>query len=154
MVKFDEEGIKKVLMEKALDKVGMFLVNKAMEKCPVDNGQLRASIGYKIVGDTLYIGTNMESGEYVEFGTGVYHISEEGHPEPRSDWFVFPKNARALRFEVGRKGRLAARKPKTQANIVFAKKVHQFGQSPQPFLRPSVFENISEINKIIRDAFK
>ena len=43
----------------------------AKEMCPVDTGRLRNSITYEVKSDegAVYIGTNVEYGQYVELGT-------------------------------------------------------------------------------------
>lgn len=80
---------------------------------PVDTGRLRSSIVVEERGDGWVIGTNVEYAPFVELDTKP-HIIE-------------PKNKQALKFEVGRKQRLAAGKSPGQANIVFAKKVQHPG---------------------------
>ena len=38
----------------------------------VDSGNLRNSVTHKVEGKDCYIGTNVEYGKYIEFGTGKY----------------------------------------------------------------------------------
>ena len=48
---------------------------------PVDTGRLRNSISHKVIGDTAYIGTNVEYAPYVEFGHHSYqgaHFLRDG----------------------------------------------------------------------------
>lgn len=55
----------------ALEEIGLLAENHAAKKCPVDTGNLRASITHEVdTGDNAaYIGTNVEYAPYVELGT-------------------------------------------------------------------------------------
>ena len=55
----------------ALEKIGLSAESYAAKKCPVDTGNLRASITHEVdAGDNaVYIGTNVEYAPYVELGT-------------------------------------------------------------------------------------
>lgn len=56
---------------KALEEIGLLAEGYAKKACPVDTGRLRASITHQIDtgSDSVYIGTNVEYGVYVEMGT-------------------------------------------------------------------------------------
>ena len=84
------------------------LVNELAKAAPVDTGNLKNSIDYRIKGSTIEIFMN-EYALYVEFGTPPHIIRA--------------KNAKALHFKVGGKD-------------VFAKSVNHPGTRPQPFIRP------------------
>ena len=60
---------KDAAVEKALTMIGIQAMNYATLKCPVDTGRLAGSITSRVEGDTVTIGTNVEYGKYVEFGT-------------------------------------------------------------------------------------
>lgn len=55
----------------ALEKIGLLAEGYAIKKCPVDTGNLRASITHEVDAgdDAVYIGTNVEYAPYVELGT-------------------------------------------------------------------------------------
>ena len=53
----------------ALEAVGLQAEGYAKMLCPVDTGRLRNSISHAVSGNEVYIGTNVEYGPYVEFGT-------------------------------------------------------------------------------------
>lgn len=53
----------------ALDESGNLVENAAVEKCPVDTGNLRNSLTHQVNGDTVEIGTGVEYAPYVELGT-------------------------------------------------------------------------------------
>lgn len=59
--------------DKILNELGMLAEGFAKDKCPVDTGNLRNSISYKVVDDDVYIGTNVEYAVYVEMGTGSHY---------------------------------------------------------------------------------
>lgn len=90
----------------------------AKMNAPFATGQLRESIGYQIVGDTVVITSSDPKAPFVEYGTG-----SRGEM-PTGPYVIEPKRAKALKFEVGGK-------------TVFAKRVIHPGVRPRPFLRPA-----------------
>jgi HK97 gp10 family phage protein len=64
----------------ALERCALEAEKHAKQLAPVDTGDLRDSISHKVVGDTAYIGTNIEYGAYVELGTGIHY--EGGRQTP------------------------------------------------------------------------
>lgn len=66
--------------KRALERCGMQAEGYAKDLAPVDTENLRNSITHKVVGDEVYIGTNVEYAAYVELGTGKY--AEGGRPDP------------------------------------------------------------------------
>lgn len=50
-----------------LEMIGVEAEGYAKEQCPVDTGRLRNSISNKVVDNDVYIGTNVEYAEAVEF---------------------------------------------------------------------------------------
>lgn len=72
-------NVEKVLEEldatihNALVRCGREASTRAQLLAPVDNGLLRQSITYKVNGDEVQIGTNVEYAAYVELGTGKYY---------------------------------------------------------------------------------
>lgn len=64
------KGIKSAI-NVALEKIGLLAEGYAQMKCPVDTGNLRASITHEVdAGEkAVYIGTNVEYAPYVELGT-------------------------------------------------------------------------------------
>ena len=57
--------------EEALEEIGLVGEGYAKRACPVDTGRLRNSITHVVDGGekSVYIGTNVEYGKYVEKGT-------------------------------------------------------------------------------------
>lgn len=56
----------------ALEAVGITAEGFAKRLTPVDTGRLRNSISHTVVGNDVYIGTNVEYGPYIELGTVSY----------------------------------------------------------------------------------
>lgn len=65
-----EQGIVRAI-DRALEEIGLVAEGYAKRKCPVDTGNLRNSITHVVDSgdDSVYIGTNVEYGPYVEMGT-------------------------------------------------------------------------------------
>jgi hypothetical protein len=138
---------------RVLNRIGAMVKEGAIRKCPTDNGILRNSIDFRTEGNKVTIFSEVPYAEYVEFGTGRYHLDLQGQPSPHKEWDILPKHGKFLKFEIGRKERLAAKKGPSFANIVFARKVHMKGARPKPFLRPALMESLPEINRIVAEAF-
>lgn len=68
-------------VDRALRACGEIAVGYAQDLCPVDTGNLRGSITYAVEGDECFIGTNVEYGKYIEFGTGI-HAESGGRQTP------------------------------------------------------------------------
>ena len=66
-------------IELALDLIGQTAEGYAKDDCPFDTGRLRNSISNRTVGDTVYIGTNVEYAPYVEFGDRMHHEVGKAH---------------------------------------------------------------------------
>lgn len=56
----------------ALEAVGITAEGFAKRLTPVDTGRLRNSMSHIVVGNDVYIGTNVEYGPYIELGTVSY----------------------------------------------------------------------------------
>ena len=69
---------------RALERCGLQGEGYAKDLCPVDTGELEGSISHAVAMDekAVYIGTNVEHGPYVEFGTGKYVAGGRSTP-----WF-------------------------------------------------------------------
>lgn len=107
--------------ERALTAVGIYIRGEAQVRAPVDTGNLRDSIDYRVMDSrkSVIIGTNVEYAPYVEFGTGRYAKGGGGRKTP---WVY--KN---------RKGQW----------------VWTVGQRPQPYLTPAFEENKQNIRKLL-----
>ena len=107
-------------IKQGLEAVGQLVENKAKENCPVDDGQLRASITHEISEDisSVAIGSNLEYAPYVHQGTGLF--AKDGDGRKQVPW----------RYQDA-KGQWYSTK----------------GQKPNPFLQKAVDENRDKLIK-------
>lgn len=109
---------------RALERCGSEAEGYAKDLAPVDTGNLRNSITYRVDEDepAAYIGTNVEYAPYVELGTGKY--AEGGRPTP---WVYQDDNG---------KWHWTA------------------GNPAQPFLKPAVADHAQTYRNIIEDEMR
>ena len=72
-----EELKRKMLL--AMAAMGEVVEGYAKEDCPVDTGRLRNSITHKEKGESVYIGTAVEYGKYVELIDRYHHKTGKAH---------------------------------------------------------------------------
>lgn len=111
-------------IEDTLNKACILVENDAKINCPVDSGQLRASITHEVRDKTGIVGTNVEYAPYVEYGTGIYAKDGNG----RQDRWSYQDAEGAWHSTVG--------------------------QQPQPFLEPALLTNEDEIINLFEDKIK
>lgn len=109
-------------IEQALGQACALVERSAKQKAPKDNGELRRSISSKVEGLTGVVFTPLEYAPYVEFGTGLF--AEEGG---RMD---VPWN---YQDDEGNWHSTS-------------------GQKPQPFMRPALDENKTQITQILKEG--
>lgn len=109
---------------KALERCGMQAEGYAKDLVPVDTGNLRNSISYRVDAQNkeVVIGTNNEYAAYVELGTGKY--ADGGRKDP---WIY----------------------QDTEGNWH-----HTNGQKAQPYLKPAVADHKQTYRNIIEDELK
>lgn len=109
---------------RALERCGMQAEGYAKDLVPVDTGNLRNSISYRVDAKEkrVYVGTNNEYAPYVELGTGKY--AEGG----RKDSWVYQDTE--------------------------GKWHHTNGQRAQPYLKPAVADHKQTYRNIIEDELK
>ncbi len=64
----------------------------------IDTSELRNSITYRVKGDSVYIGTNVEYALWHEVGTGIYASDGQGRKEP---WGYTDKETGETHWTVG-----------------------------------------------------
>lgn len=103
------------------------LVEAAKDRCPVDEGALRASIdGEVILHDKtakVVIGSPLHYAEYFHTGTGIYGPKKTP---------IVPVTKKALKFQWEPTGGAPKTLPKDRRGWYFAKSVK--GMKPNPFL--------------------
>jgi len=112
-------------LSKAVTALALFIEGEAKHNCPVDTGNLRASI-HTVVESLFeaYVGTNTQYAPDVEYGTDPHVITA--------------RNAKALHF-FGKNG------------PVFARSVKHPGTTAQPYLEPA-YEAGRKRSKRVFDA--
>ena len=120
--KFD--NLQDIDLTEPLTKACLLVENDAKRKCPVDTGQLRASITHEVEGQTGIVGTNVEYAPYVEYGTGIYARDGNGRQTP---WSYQRADGKWITTK---------------------------GQKPQAFLEPALLENENEIKRLFKEAIK
>ena len=115
-------GLHIVLIEELQDRI----YEAARRNVPVRTGVLRSSIEKGGVGDFLYVSMGNPRAyyaPYVEYGTRPH--------------MIYPRRARALRFEV-------------KGKTVFARYVRHPGTRPRYVMRRSAEETLKEFRRILR----
>ena len=80
----------------ALEAIGARAETRAKALTPVDTGNLRNSMAHAVKGDSAYIGTNVEYGPYVEFGTSrnkAHHMLKKAATEHGEEYKAIAKAA-------------------------------------------------------------
>ena len=116
----DPEELLRFTVAEFLPTAGVFVTGEAQLRAPVDYGQLRASIHYRVGSDHVAIGTAVEYAPDVEYGTKPHVIRV--------------KTAKVL----------------TNGKDFFGKEVQHPGTRAQPFLRPAIDENRGRIINMFR----
>jgi len=109
----------------ALLQSGYKVQGDAKRLVPVDVGDLRSSIQVYMENETVYVGTGLSYGKYVEYGTGIYAEGGGGRQTP---WVYFAPYGKYFGWHW------------TQ------------GQSPSPWLRPAFIMNREWIKDHIAKA--
>lgn len=107
---------------KALGKACALVERTAKQTAPKDNGELRRSITSKVEGLTGIVFTPLEYAPYVEYGTGLFAETAGRKDVP---W--------CYQDDEGEWHSTS-------------------GQKPQPFMRPALNQNRTEVRKIIKEG--
>ena len=111
-------------IQRALTKSCLMVEAQAKVNCPVDDGQLRQSIGSEVKDNIGAIGTNVEYAPYVHQGTGIYAVNGDG-----------------------RKTRWKYQDAKGEWHSTI-------GQQPNPFLERALDANVEEIIDTFKEEIK
>lgn len=112
-------------LQNALALAGEVVRADAAMNCPVDTGRLAGSITSQVEGNSAVIGTNVEYGIYVEFGTGSKGDKSVSHTT-KKQWTYYSGGS----FHT------------------------TSGQAPQPFLVPALKNNIPQIIAKFREGYR
>lgn len=133
----DKVALAKV-RQRILDKLetaGKFVEDSAKLLVPVDMGYLKGSIHHSVsdLELSVIIIVLADYAPYIEFGTGEKAESGQGR---KGGWFYVSDRKQAKGFLVG--------ETKDGKFLYFT-----YGNKPQKFLRPALFENKGTIKKIM-----
>lgn len=114
-----DSGLKRGLM-----KGGELVRAEAAANCPVDTARLRDSIVVEDAGgNAVSVGTNVEYGVYVEFGTGSKGDPSVAHTT-KSGWVYYNQQTGGF--------------------------VYTTGQAPQPFLVPALYSQRDAVIEAVK----
>jgi hypothetical protein len=133
----DQETINRML-----DRIGEAIKAKAIRNCPIDLGQLRLSINHRIEGNKVIIYSDLDYARDMEFGMPP-RLLDEGEKEDLAEWAkrhdmpAYPviKRIQTQGIKVG-----SVTSPMRLPNGTY-----------RPFLRPSVFQSIEDIKRIVKE---
>ena len=106
-----------------LDDLTKETYEKAIQYAPVRTGFLRRNIIWRVEGLTGRVVSQAPYSAFVEFGTRPH--------------MIFPRRARALRFEVG-------------GQVVFARYVRHPGTRGQFFMRRALHDALNRLSEFVR----
>lgn len=111
-------------LESALFAAGEVVRSAAQTACPVDTGRLHDSIQTTVSGNSALIGTNVEYGIYVEFGTGSKGSPSVAHTSKKT--WTYYKGGRFYTTS---------------------------GQAPQPFMVPALENNVQAVINAFKSKY-
>jgi HK97 gp10 family phage protein len=105
--------------------LGVYVMGESVMRSPVDTGNLRSSIDYRVneLGKYVEIGSTAKYAPYQELGTGIYAVKGNGR---KTSWRYRNKDGKMITTR---------------------------GNRPQPFLEPAVTDNVKKIQSIAEGKF-
>lgn len=135
------------IQQKIMNAIGRVVVRKAVELCPVDMGQLRNSIKFRIEGNEVIIYTEgVEYADKMEYGSPP-GVLDQGEKAQLTKW--------AERHGANPKGviKFIEKKGIRVGTETSPLHITSFGRdSYRPFLRPAAHQAIPEIRAMIKEA--
>lgn len=132
-------------MQRALESIGMKAEAYAIAKVPTDSSNLKQSITHEVVGDEVYIGTDVYYAPYVELGTGKYAGGGDG-------WWVYVKGSMAS--SIAAHGKRYSEKEARQIVAILRSKgleAHMTqGRKPTHFLKNAAQNHAAEYGEMVR----
>lgn len=112
-------------VDRALIKAGLIIEEDAKRRCPIGRtGQLKNSIHYRLTNEgferAVVVGSNLEYAPYVEYGTGIHAMNNDGRQTP---WVYYSEEDDRFYWTEG--------------------------QEPQPYLNPAFEENTERIKQAV-----
>lgn len=144
-------------LQPILEEIGKMVKAEAIRMCPVDMGELRRSIGYRIEGDTVILFAHSDHATDMEYGRPPSPLSE-GEKGDFDDSVDAPTiHGWAKRHNASAKGIIWSLEHKGIKVGTAKKPLHitSYGRdSYRPFLRPAIYNNFSKIRQIIREGLQ
>lgn len=127
-----------------MHRIGRLLKADAIRRCPVDQGDLRRSIDYRVEGNKVILFATDDNAEAMEYGTPPSPLSA-AEKESLVGWSERHKaNANSIIAYVKKHG-IKVGTPTAPLHIT------SYGRdSYRPFLRPAIYLNLEEIKRIIQ----
>lgn len=125
---FEDAG-QNISLQEVLQSAASYILAEMESRCPVDSGNLRRSLGIRVVGDRVIIGPDAELAPYaayVEFGTRPHEI----RPKKEGGVLVF----------------------RSQGRLVYARVVQHPGTKAQPFIRESFDAWVDRLGEMAAEA--
>ncbi len=132
------------------------IANQAKLRAPVDQGQLRQSIGKttaRVGYNVSFVFANTPYAAFVEFGTGARVSIPKGF-EQMAAQFRGKKSGTFDDFVYAIRGWCQAHGIDTKLAYVIAVSILRKGLKPQPFLIPSYLEGIQQYPKTLRKVLE
>jgi hypothetical protein len=145
----------KAQTERALEEIGQAVEGYAVMKTPVDTARLKNSMTHTVQDDTVFVGTNVEYGVYVEYGTGKY--ASNGHGRPGWWVYVADENGGEKRTASGIKKIYTEEEARKIVAILRAKGIDAHatqGIKPNHMLRDAVAEHEEQYKRMMERALK
>jgi hypothetical protein len=131
-----------------LRKIGSLVSEKAIDMCPVDMGELRRSIGFRIEGNKVVIFASAEYAKDMEYGKPAEPLST-GEKEELKGWAKRHGASPKGMVNYIQKHGIKAGTPEQPLHIT------SFGRdSYRPFLRPALLQSLDEIKSIVKGGMK
>lgn len=141
-------------IQRALTKIGITAKNYAVDNIrstvKYSKGDLANKMGYKVDGDTVYVGNNLKYAIYNEFGTGIYGQNAT------SGYWVYVANSESNSDKAKGK-RYSLQEAKKIVAILREKGLDAYytqGMRPKHFLKKACEEHVEQYKQIAEDELK
>jgi len=135
----------KINLVPAMNKVGAFIKEKAIANCPVDRGDLRRSIDYRIEGNKIILFATDEKASDMEYGVPPEPLSDE-EKQDLTGWAERHGAKPKKIIKYIQKHGIKVGTPEQPLHIT------SYGRdSTRPYLRPAVYQNLPEIVAMLKE---
>ncbi|MFQ5621285.1 MAG: HK97 gp10 family phage protein [Candidatus Nanoarchaeia archaeon] len=132
--------LRRKLAPTILANIGIAVMQRAKQLCPKWLGKLRDSIHYKVIEDTVYIGTDLEYAYYMEYGRRPGKMPPIENIRKWAKWHGMEGAEWAIAKKIAKEG----------IKVGTIEHPLETPSGWRPYLRPAVHQMKSEIPRIIR----